>query len=91
MRSSMLYGIRVLVLVGVGAAGWSQVPTAVASPGANLATPLVVDMECPSFGGGVYTCQAYASGGSGAGYSITWSNSSGPVWETYEGYGYIAG
>jgi hypothetical protein len=83
MRNSMFPAIRVLVLAGVAAAGWSRVPTAAASPGANDATPLVADMECPSFGGGVYTCQASASGGSGTGYSITWSNSNGPVSETY--------
>jgi hypothetical protein len=51
------------------------------------ALPLSVDMECPSFGGGLYTCQAYPNGGSGTGYSFTWSSSNGYAWETYDADG----
>ncbi|HYR08715.1 MAG TPA: S8 family peptidase [Longimicrobium sp.] len=82
VNSAIINAAFVNKLTGIGTGSPNRLLNAL------LTTPIIVDMECPSWGGGVYTCQAYASGGSGAGYTFTWSNSNGYAWESYDEDGY---
>jgi hypothetical protein len=87
MQVPMIRTVAVLLFATASAAyAAGGTPTASRVNAGTL--PLSVDMECPSFAGGVYTCQAYPSGGSGTGYSFTWSSSNGYAWETYDADGY---
>jgi hypothetical protein len=86
MRIAMRRAAEALLILAATAA---HAPAdAAGETGSASALPLSVDMECPSFGGGLYTCQAYPNGGSGTGYSFTWSSSNGYAWETYDADGY---
>lgn len=99
MRIPSFRSLALLALAGAFAAGCrdaSRTPVAPDDPLQPVAVtdrtqppafPLVVDMECQA-NGGDQTCAAAASGGSGTGYSFTWTNSHGYTSEYYDQDGY---
>ena len=81
MRIPLLRTLPMLVVAGAIATGGGDVPTATARPMASLdtRTPLSIELLCEPF-----YCMAYASGGSGTGYSFTWLG----AFESADGNGY---
>ncbi|MET0397461.1 MAG: hypothetical protein ABW277_11595 [Longimicrobiaceae bacterium] len=76
------------LLAAALAAGCGDAPTGVSPASARIAAngtaPLNVYATCNGFSGWHYDCTAYAWGGSGLGYSFTWTNA-------YEGVDYEEG
>lgn len=76
MRSTLRRALTTLIVLGL-TAGCSDAPTAVspdrAQPAASGGTPLAVYLTCgPSYT--YFSCDAYATGGSGSGHTFYWSN-----------------
>lgn len=82
-RKVMLLGGMVLALAAWSDASPSpQVPeAAMRSPLSATRTPLTIELYCYN---GLAYCEAYASGGTGGGYSFTWTN----ALERYDADGY---
>lgn len=68
------------LLVAALAAGCGDAPTGVSPASARITAngtaPLAVHLYCSVLSSTWYDCIAYGSGGSGSGYSFTWTNAS---------------
>ena len=103
MNASIIRTLVAIVVVGAVAAGCGDAPTAPESAGtvqssigtrppnrpvsSLLTDPLSVSLSCHYFAVYHFQCDAYAAGGSGAGYSFTWSDD---IVDSYQdlSYGY---
>jgi hypothetical protein len=75
MRISMARALAALLVAGAGMAACGDAPTVAAPRQASFDTgvPLSATVSCVSYYGTTYDCTAVASGGSGTGYSFSWS------------------